>query len=238
MVTATLNLTSDVYTEDEIRKIVEMAREVYILEDSLEGLANFSLPKRGDIQMELVSPSGTTSILLPYRDPDLLPYASAQTILSIWGLPPDEISPDGYIEWPFLSVHFWGEDPRGEWMLTFHYRGLNNSATFEGLNIKIYGTLKTPEAVVDYSDCNSTCMGGCAKGGSSEFCHSCINLRHAETLECIDECPSGFQELNGYCYDPNHPEPQCDKVIEGMCEFNCHNRNHYVSIWHASLCVF
>ena len=222
MVTVTLNVTSDVYSEDEIRKIVEIAR---IAQESLDILKNISddlsLPKRGDIQIELLSPSGTKSILLPHREYDIVPYASYQTVLSIWGRLADEVPPDGYIEWPFMSVHFWGEDPSGEWTLTFRYRGLNNSATFEGLNIKLYGTLKIPEAVVDYSDCNSTCVGGCAKGGSSEFCHSCTNRRDVETLECIDVCPSDFEEVNGYCYDPNHPKPQCDRMIEGMCQCCC-----------------
>ena len=115
-----------------------------------------------------------------------------------------------------MSVHFWGEDPRGEWTLTFRYRGKNNSASFEGLSINLYGTLKVPEAVVDSSDCNSTCVDRCSKGGSSEYCHRCSNLRHAETMECIDVCPSGFQEVNGYCYDPNLSKPQCDKMFEGM----------------------
>ena len=212
VVTATLNLTG---AENMTRMVLEMEREM-IEAGSLHVLGNYSLPRRGYIQIELLSPSGTKSILLPYRDNDLTPYGSLQTVLSILRLP-GELS-DGYIEWPFMSVHFWGEDPRGEWTLTFRYRGKNYAATFEGLSINLYGTLEMPEAVVNYSDCNSTCVGSrCARGGSSEYCHSCTNLRHADTLECIDVCPSGFQEVNGYCYDPNLPVPECNKIVEGMC---------------------
>ena len=226
MVIATLNLTSD---DDEFLNILKKAVELIVQTGDFGVLAFFSLPKRGDIQIELLSPLGTKSILLHHRNNDLIPLSDSPDV--------DE-DPEGYIEWPFMSVHFWGEDPRGEWTLTFSYSGINNSAaTFEGLSINLYGTLKTPEAVVDYADCNSTCVGSrCARGGSSEYCHSCTNLRHAETLECIDVCPSGFQEVNGYCYDPNLPEPECNKIVEGMCR--CHCCNHFVSPWCLSLPIF
>ena len=214
MVTATLNLTFDenVLSEDDLERIESINfAELQGIEQLVELFKRFPLPRRGDIRIELLSPSGTMSILLPHRERDAVPIASFY-------------DGEGYIDWPFMSVHFWGEDPRGEWTLTFRYRGMNHSASFEGLSINLHGTLKTPEAVVDYSDCNSTCLGGCARGGSSEYCHRCANLRHAETLECIDVCPAGFQEVNGYCYDPNLPAPQCNKTVEGMCQCHCCNQ--------------
>ena len=175
-------------------------------------------PRRGDIQVELVSPMGTRSILLPYRNNDNTAFPSRRALAFALGGTPDDIKDiqrEGYIDWPFLSVHFWGEDPSGEWTLKFLYRG-NHLATFEDLNVTFYGTVERPEAVVDYSECHSACSGGCARGGGSEFCHSCRNLRHAETLECIDECPSGFEVLNEYCYDPSRNEKECLKLPDGM----------------------
>ena len=56
---------------------------------------------RGDMQLELTSPSGSQSILLHYRSFDTLSTT--------------------YTDWPFMSVHFWGEDPSGQWTLTLRY---------------------------------------------------------------------------------------------------------------------
>ena len=53
-----------------------------------------SHPKRSDIKVELVSPSGTKSTLLPYRKYDF-------------------INTEGYYNWPFMSLHYWGETPIG-----------------------------------------------------------------------------------------------------------------------------
>ena len=188
------------------------------IEDVLPIIDILSGPKRGDIQVELLSPMGTHSILLPFRNLDNVPYQSLSTLMSVLDFPPDEVEQkagEGYIDWPFMSVHFWGEDPRGEWTLKFLYRG-NHSATFEDLNVTFHGTVERPEAVVNYSECHSACSGGCARGGGSEFCHSCRNLRHAETLECIDECPPDFELLNGYCYDPSRNDSECLKFPDGM----------------------
>ena len=52
---------------------------------------------RGNIMVVLTSPSGTKSNLLFPRERDTLA--------------------DSFDEWPFLSVHFWGEAPQGTWTL-------------------------------------------------------------------------------------------------------------------------
>jgi len=54
---------------------------------------------RGKIEITLVSPSGMTSPLLSLRL-----YDSAT---------------DGRLSWTFMSVHFWGENPIGQWRLQF-----------------------------------------------------------------------------------------------------------------------
>ncbi len=52
---------------------------------------------RGNIMIVLTSPSGTRSTLLFPRERDTFA--------------------DSFEEWPFLSVHFWGEPPQGTWNL-------------------------------------------------------------------------------------------------------------------------
>ncbi|XP_070568384.1 neuroendocrine convertase 2-like [Ptychodera flava] len=62
---------------------------------------SFESPRRGDISLFLYSPSGTISSLLSTRK---------------W----DE-DDKGVTDWPFMTVHNWGENPIGEWTLEVRY---------------------------------------------------------------------------------------------------------------------
>ncbi|KAG7163032.1 Furin-like protease 1-like 1 [Homarus americanus] len=77
--------------------------------------ASISAQSRGQIEVLLESPSGTVSSLLPKRPLDLSPY--------------------GIYNHPLMSVHMWGEDPRGTWKLRITYHnssiiGPSGSKTF------------------------------------------------------------------------------------------------------------
>ncbi|KAG8516364.1 Proprotein convertase subtilisin/kexin type 6, partial [Galemys pyrenaicus] len=58
---------------------------------------SISHPRRGDLQIHLISPSGTKSQLLAKRLLDL--------------------SNEGFTNWEFMTVHCWGEKAEGEWTL-------------------------------------------------------------------------------------------------------------------------
>ncbi|XP_037800101.1 LOW QUALITY PROTEIN: proprotein convertase subtilisin/kexin type 4-like [Penaeus monodon] len=60
-------------------------------------VANITLShkQRGMLRIYIVSPSGTTSQVLTHRLQDE--------------------STSGFTHWPFMSVHFWGENPQGLW---------------------------------------------------------------------------------------------------------------------------
>lgn len=75
---------------------------------------------RGDIQLQLTSPSGTTSTLLPYRNKDT--------------------GPGSYTEWPFMSVHFWGENPNGDWSFEGIYKGKYGNILLNNITFIFYGT--------------------------------------------------------------------------------------------------
>ena len=161
----------------------------YYLSDYFYYYYDYVMPNRGDIQLELTSPQGTTSILLPYRRRDS------------W--------PGNYTEWPFLSVHFWGEDPSGDWTLTVTNRGAVGTVEVSDLQFIFYGTSIRPEVISRIpSQCDEACARGCAAPGP-EFCDSCRQYRNAETLECIESCPDDFVERSGYCYNASEPEPDC-----------------------------
>ena len=149
------------------------------------------LRNRGDLQIELLSPSGTRSILLPYRNYDVVP-----------GM---------YRNWPFMSVHFWGENPAGQWTLTVRHRGRNGTVSLVVHNVTFYGTADIPAAVQRIpTQCDPMCARGCAAAGP-EFCDACDNLRNADTLECINRCPSGYTEKNGYCYNSTGAVTPCER---------------------------
>ena len=151
--------------------------------------------QRGDIRLQLLSPSNTLSTLLPYRTLDT--------------------ESEMYLNWPFMSVHFWGEDPSGEWMILVSYRGDTGFVTISDLTMTFYGTVEVPQAVQRMpTDCDAACAGSCADAGA-DFCDRCVNLRIAETLECVDQCPEGFTARSAYCYNASLPEPQCSRNIEG-----------------------
>ena len=59
-----------------------------------------STERRGKLRIYLTSPAGTRSTLLDTR-----PYDYSLT---------------GFNNWPFMTTHSWGENPRGKWLLEIH----------------------------------------------------------------------------------------------------------------------
>lgn len=82
---------------------------------------------RGNLQILLTSPMGTTTVLLAERHRD--------------------IKGSTYDDWPFLSVQFWGEKAEGRWTLRI-VNGGRHHANYAGTLIKwqllLYGTQSYP----------------------------------------------------------------------------------------------
>ena len=155
--------------------------------------------------IQLTSPSGTYSTLLSYRDNDN--------------------AAGGYFEWPFMSVMFWGEDPAGLWRLDVTSRSNLTNVEVVVFNATFYGVSTLPESVANIpATCHPNCSRGCS-GEGSDNCDACSNLRNAYTLECIDTCPPGYTERNGYCYNSTLPNEECFSPLkekEGGNEcYNC-----------------
>ncbi|KAJ8401556.1 hypothetical protein AAFF_G00378730 [Aldrovandia affinis] len=89
--------------------------------------ASIEYTRRGDLRITLTSPSGTSAVLLTERERDT--------------------SSSGFRNWDFMSVHTWGEDPRGTWTLTI--TDVSGRAENEGWVIHwrliLHGTLERPE---------------------------------------------------------------------------------------------
>lgn len=74
---------------------------------SLQARVSLTAKKRGDIKIILISPSGTESVLLTTRARDN--------------------SKEGFNNWPFMTVHCWGERPSGYWILKVYNEGKSHS---------------------------------------------------------------------------------------------------------------
>lgn len=72
---------------------------------------------RGDLRIVLTSPMGTESVLLFERPLDIISST--------------------FDDWPFLSVHYWGEKIVGRWKLKITRRIANSTAKSPG-NIYTY----------------------------------------------------------------------------------------------------
>ena len=171
--------------QEALRKLIEKAG--HNSERDLYDWLQSSHPRRGDIKIELTSPQGTKSVLLPYRDYDFV----------------NEV---GYDDWPFMSVHHWGENPVGTWTLKVSFKSFSGYVRLSNLNVTLYGTANTPEAVSSIpSQCDPACAGACS-GPGPQNCDICRHLRVDSTLECVSQCPNGTHSYNSYCLDGNVDE--------------------------------
>jgi subtilisin-like proprotein convertase family protein len=82
--------------------------------------------RRGDIAIDLTSPMGTKSRLLSPRGEDL--------------------SDEGFMKWPFMTTHSWGEDPRGTWTLEINDEGDSraNHGMLREWGLVLHGTKDKP----------------------------------------------------------------------------------------------
>ena len=84
---------------------------------------DISHPSRGELEIQLTSPDGTTSRL-----------AEKHTSYVY--------DPADYPDWTFSTVHNWGEDSRGLWKLKIADRVPGNTGTLNSATLTLYGTAK------------------------------------------------------------------------------------------------
>ena len=95
--------------------------------EHLQARISLKYQPRGDLRISLRSPRGTTSHLLLPR-------------------PKDRLS-STFDNWPFLSVHYWGEDPTGEWELKITNAGKKKAASpgiLKHWQLVLHGTEQNP----------------------------------------------------------------------------------------------
>ncbi|XP_072564200.1 proprotein convertase subtilisin/kexin type 5b isoform X2 [Paramormyrops kingsleyae] len=156
-------------------------------------------PRRGDLSINLTSPSGTKSQLLANR---LFDH-----------------SMEGFKNWEFMTTHCWGEKAAGDWVLEIYdspsqLRSQKVPGKLKEWSLVLYGTSVHPysslryektrsaEPPTDYDlpeEYNGLCHPECNENGcEGPGPHQCINCLHYflkfknNTRMCVSECPSGF----------------------------------------------
>jgi len=105
------------------------ATEINYLEH-VQAVISLNSSRRGDTTMYLISPMGTRTMILSRR-------------------PKDDNDKDGFTNWPFMTTHTWGENPRGKWRLVVRFQGASGSnvvhkGTLKRFTLMLHGTKEPP----------------------------------------------------------------------------------------------
>lgn len=93
-------------------------------------IVDIAYSNRGSIDIFLISPSGTVSTMLSRR--------------------PNDKSPQGFVKWPLMSVHFWAEKSMGQWtMIVRDKESRNNRGMLRNATLKLHGTSMLPLHMVE-----------------------------------------------------------------------------------------
>jgi len=105
--------------------------EVNYLEH-VQAIVSLNSSRRGDTTLYLVSPSGTPTMILSRR-------------------PKDDDAKDGFTNWPFMTTHTWGENPRGKWLLIVRFQkgkstpeNFKQKGTIKRFTLMLHGTKEPP----------------------------------------------------------------------------------------------
>uniref|UniRef100_A0A8D0ANV4 Proprotein convertase subtilisin/kexin type 6 n=1 Tax=Sander lucioperca TaxID=283035 RepID=A0A8D0ANV4_SANLU len=178
-------------------------------------------PRRGDLEINLISPSGTRSQLLANRLFDS--------------------SNEGFRNWEFMTVHFWGERAEGTWTLEIvdSLSKLRNPEVLGNLKewtLVLHGTSQNPyqpssaqhsgsrmveipalEEILEEPDfkkitkhiflrclklviewpCHSECGDQGCDGPDSDHCLNCVHFSSGSLKSgrtCVSHCPLGHYE--------------------------------------------
>uniref|UniRef100_A0A8C8ST95 Proprotein convertase subtilisin/kexin type 6 n=1 Tax=Pelusios castaneus TaxID=367368 RepID=A0A8C8ST95_9SAUR len=154
--------------------------------------------RRGDLQINLTSPSGTESQLLARRAFD--------------------ISNEGFKNWEFMTVHCWGEKAEGEWTLKIqdtpsHMRNPERKGKLKEWSLILYGTAEHPYNTTGFHHSRSRML---------EISPSKMESSKAVIFQSQMEVVEEEDEYSGPCH------PECgDKGCDGPNADQCLNCIHY-----------
>uniref|UniRef100_A0A8C9FIU1 Proprotein convertase subtilisin/kexin type 4 n=1 Tax=Pavo cristatus TaxID=9049 RepID=A0A8C9FIU1_PAVCR len=129
---------------------------------------SLSYSRRGDLQVALRSPMGTTSTLVTVR-----PYDTSQ---------------QGYKDWTFMSTHFWDENPNGTWTLQLENKGdAYNTGMLTSFVLHLHGT---DEDMMGAAPLSSWWLQGVPRPRSHPHPFAeCSGSFYAHQRSCLSYCP-------------------------------------------------
>uniref|UniRef100_A0A8P4G4E0 P/Homo B domain-containing protein n=1 Tax=Dicentrarchus labrax TaxID=13489 RepID=A0A8P4G4E0_DICLA len=156
-------------------------------------------PRRGDLEINLISPSGTRSQLLAKRLFDS--------------------SNEGFRNWEFMTVHFWGERAEGTWTLEI---------------IDSPSKLRNAEVL---GPCHSECGNQACDGPKADHCLNCVHFSFGSLKSgrtCVSHCPLGYYEdiVSRRCRRCYKGCERCAARSAGDC-LSC-RRGFYLNILNSS----
>ncbi|XP_060557507.1 furin-like protease kpc-1 [Ruditapes philippinarum] len=161
----------------------------------------YSASRRGNVEFFIDSPSGTRSKIFRSRTNDLSSSS---------------------ITWDFMSVHTWGENPKGDWTLTMSDAVGGTSMNLYYWSIQFYGTVADPLAgipaagelggsCIDSAECSAITDGGCLQ--DDKICVVCNDGYHVIGIYCKQD-----GQLGGYCDDSVTCATTSLECINNVCE--------------------
>ncbi|KAF9227782.1 kex protein [Gyrodon lividus] len=119
-ISSTFTVTKDMLQEHNLEAIEHLTIRVWV-----------SHTKRGDVEVELLSPNGIRSVLAATRNQD---HAKA-----------------GFKGWRFMTIKHWGEDPIGDWTIKVSDQSHDKqNGTFHGWRLMFWGSTIDPSNAKTY----------------------------------------------------------------------------------------
>ncbi|KAF7638510.1 hypothetical protein Mgra_00002188 [Meloidogyne graminicola] len=190
--------TGDLLLELNTDACIGSSTEVNYLEH-VQAIVSLNSSRRGDTTLYLISPMGTPSMILSRR-------------------PKDDDSKDGFTNWPFMTTHTWGENPKGKWRLLVRFQSGKSTPIeqqkhhvgwLKKFTLMLHGTKDPPYVGIEGRRCYS-CSGQCLAGApcncqmgscESDFCFS---------EKQPSEIPGIFRLSKGCVKRPSRTRAGCD----------------------------
>ncbi|EMD38165.1 hypothetical protein CERSUDRAFT_64430 [Gelatoporia subvermispora B] len=182
-VSSTLAVTQSMLQDNNFEKLEHITITVWITHT-----------RRGDVEVELVSPNGVKSVLAARR--------------------PTDNANSGFPGWTFMTVKHWDENPIGDWLIRVSDQNKENeSGAFLGWTMTLWGSVIDPDASFKVYDVPllDTVLPPVAEEGDDSITSS-IPLPSATTSKTIpkptEHLPPDHGDADGESHLPAFPGAQ------------------------------
>ncbi|XP_034045297.1 furin-1-like [Thalassophryne amazonica] len=139
--------------------------------EHVQARLTLSYNRRGNLQIHLISPTGTHSTLLHAR--------------------PHDYSSEGFNDWAFMTTHSWDENPTGAWTLIIeNVAGASDYGTLTQFTLVLYGTGPASSSTSDKEQTQPA--NNCKTVDLRQICIECNVGFYLHHQVCVTKCPEGY----------------------------------------------